>query len=497
LMCPLCLASWLHLSKTDPGRPCPPSVGRQGAHPAARSPHRAALKTFTAGPHQRDGALLEKMERDLAQLKDVVSRVEGTENEIRYSFDSIERHIDDALRGAVDGIYWKLSAVDAEMDTVKAKVRAAYNLPLPGNGCCRQDEGWGRSSRCGGTRGSRGRDTSGWPWTGSKRGCVLCLAAFPEGDVAVKKRLLIHWWIAEGFVGSSTEGSSRFQELVDKGFVTPLPKPHCDKIHQCKLPPLVLRDMLAEVAGRSAFLGADLSTARRAMLLQHGRGGPLKFNPEVRAIYNMSQKYVLLSYYSYERSRHAPGCFYGCSCCFCTSTEYGGDCRKLDSLWALVRTSREISNYMLFLLVMRPFMMTASIGQIRFGDTCAEAKNFFRRGIDEKQAAAMLSAVRTSNVRPRDVKGDRSKSVLFDACRLAEALRGVESPERRWRIISGVWAEMLCYSAGKCRGNFHAKQLSQGGEVLTMVWLLMAHMGMGEQYRVESGHARAKLIIET
>jgi hypothetical protein len=166
----------------------------------------------------------------------------------------------------------------------------------------------------------------------------------------------------------------------------------------------------------------------------------------------------------------------------------------------LSRTSRVVSNYMLFLLVMRPFMMTASIGQIRFGDTCAEAKNFFRRGaaiLDEKQGARMLSSVKTSNVRPRDVKGDKSKSVLFDACRLAEELRSVEPMMRRWRIISGVWAETLCYAAGKCRGNIHAKQLSQGGEMLTMVWLLMAHWGMGEQYRVESGHARVKLITET
>ncbi|CAL5084790.1 unnamed protein product [Urochloa decumbens] len=180
--------------------------------------------------------------------------------------------------------------------------------------------------------------------------------------------------------------------------------------------------------------------------------------------------------------------------CFYDDQHYGFECRNLAT------TSRKLSSYMMFLLVMRPFMMTASIGQIRFGDTCAEAKNFFRRGIeivDEKQGARMLSSVNTSNVRPRDIKGDRSKSVLFDACRLAEELRSVQPMFRRWRIISGVWAEMLCYAAGKCRGNIHAKQLSQGGEVLTMVWLLMAHWGMGEQYRVESGHARVKLITET
>lgn len=167
----------------------------------------------------------------------------------------------------------------------------------------------------------------------------------------------------------------------------------------------------------------------------------------------------------------------------------------------LVTVSREISNYMLFLLVMRPFMMTASIGQIRFGDTCAEAKNFFRRDDetrDEKGCANRLTDVDTSIAEPRDVKGDRSKSVLFQACKLAKQLMELEgiTEERRWQLMAAVWVEMLCYSAGKCSGNAHARQLSQGGELLTVVWLLMAHFGVGDQYRVESGHARAKLIVD-
>ncbi|TVU24085.1 hypothetical protein EJB05_26481, partial [Eragrostis curvula] len=172
-------------------------------------------------------------------------------------------------------------------------------------------------------------------------------------------------------------------------------------------------------------------------------------------------------------------------------------------LTLLPAMSREISNYMLFLLVMRPFMMTASIGQIRFGDTCAEAKNFFRRdeeiGSDEKGCADRLRDVDTSIAEPRDVKGDRSKSVLFQACKLARQLVELDgvTEEKRWRLISSVWVEMLCYAAGKCSGNAHARQLSQGGELLTVVWLLMAHFGVGDQYRVESGHARAKLVVDT
>lgn len=187
------------------------------------------------------------------------------------------------------------------------------------------------------------------------------------------------------------------------------------------------------------------------------------------------------------------------ACCFCSCSAYApaADKSNLNNASYLRSASREISNYMLFLLVMRPFMLTASIGQIRFGDTCAETKNFFLRGDEvrtERQGANALAAVKTE-IDPRQVKGDRSKSVLFDACRLAEQLQKLEE-RKRWRLVSGVWVEMLCYAAGKCRGNFHAKQLSQGGELLTVVWLLMAHFGMGDQYRVEAGHARAKLIIE-
>ncbi|CAN6373244.1 unnamed protein product [Urochloa humidicola] len=249
-----------------------------------------------------------------------------------------------------------------------------------------------------------------------------------------------------------------------------------------------------------------------------------------------------------------------CRCCNCTcfskclgclSKCFGSDDddvqgEKSDSM---ATTSREISNYMLFLLVMRPFMMTASIGQIRFRDTCAEAKDFFRRDDDVKDvkdylfllvkclsqmavairgflfsckfstvaiwhfcfgckyaearkvirrsmaSANELMEVDTSIAHPRHVKGDRSKSVLFQACNLARELLTLEDDETRWSLITSVWVEMLCYASGKCSGNSHARQLSQGGELLTVVWFLMAHFGVGDQYRVESGHARAKLIV--
>uniref|UniRef100_A0A0A9AHT7 DUF4220 domain-containing protein n=1 Tax=Arundo donax TaxID=35708 RepID=A0A0A9AHT7_ARUDO len=183
--------------------------------------------------------------------------------------------------------------------------------------------------------------------------------------------------------------------------------------------------------------------------------------------------------------------------CFHTEDEDDDKVKDIAKIAGYVEISRAISNYMLFLLVARPFMLTAGIGQIRFGDTCAEAKNFFEREMtqpDERAVARMVLDV-NAEIAPRDVKGDRSKSVLFDACRLAKSLLELQ-PHKRWRVIRVVWVEMLCYAANKCRSNFHAKQLSSGGELLTVVWFLMAHLGVGEQYRIEAGHARAKLIVE-
>ncbi|THU46994.1 hypothetical protein C4D60_Mb09t10820 [Musa balbisiana] len=178
------------------------------------------------------------------------------------------------------------------------------------------------------------------------------------------------------------------------------------------------------------------------------------------------------------------------------------------------KISKQISDYLMYLLVFQPSLLPAGIGKIRFQDTCAEAKRFFTDNAREiglkdqckgpswlkvtKNAACekLLEVAKSDpELKPVEVKGDRSKSVLFDACKLAKDLNELET-SRRWIVISAVWVEMLCYAASNCNSYAHAKQLSQGGELLTHVWLLMAHMGIGEQYRIEAGHARAKLLVD-
>ncbi|XP_068336508.1 uncharacterized protein [Pyrus communis] len=165
--------------------------------------------------------------------------------------------------------------------------------------------------------------------------------------------------------------------------------------------------------------------------------------------------------------------------------------------------SKLLSNYMLYLLVMCPFMLPNGIGQIRFRDTCAEAEEFFKEKnllkSDAERACTKLFNVSTDFL-PLKVKGDRSKSVLFDACRLAKALQSLESEvhwednKEKWEFISHVWVEMLSYAANQCRWKDHGPQLRRGGELLTHVWLLMAHLGLTEQFQISEGQARPKLI---
>nr|POF11702.1 hypothetical protein CFP56_69003 [Quercus suber] len=167
----------------------------------------------------------------------------------------------------------------------------------------------------------------------------------------------------------------------------------------------------------------------------------------------------------------------------------------------LMRISKLLSNYLVFLLVMHPYMLPSGIGQIRFQDTCAEAIEIIEEReyiSDEKKACEVLFKVNTE-ILPSQIKGDRSKSVLFDACKDAQSqfllARNDWETEQKWERISRVWVGMLSYAASQCSWNYHARRLSQGGELLTHVWLLMAHLGITKHFQISRGHLRAKLFL--
>uniref|UniRef100_A0A166CUY1 DUF4220 domain-containing protein n=1 Tax=Daucus carota subsp. sativus TaxID=79200 RepID=A0A166CUY1_DAUCS len=78
----------------------------------------------------------------------------------------------------------------------------------------------------------------------------------------------------------------------------------------------------------------------------------------------------------------------------------------------------------------------------------------------------------------------RDKSLFFTASVLARELKDMPS-ERKWMIISKLWVELLSYAASHVRSSAHAEQLSKGGQLITVVWLLMAHFGLGDHYEID------------
>uniref|UniRef100_A0A6N2KCJ3 Uncharacterized protein n=1 Tax=Salix viminalis TaxID=40686 RepID=A0A6N2KCJ3_SALVM len=77
-------------------------------------------------------------------------------------------------------------------------------------------------------------------------------------------------------------------------------------------------------------------------------------------------------------------------------------------------------------------------------------------------------------------------SALLDGCMLGLSLHVMgtgdgRSDEKKWEMISKVWVEMLMYAATHCGWKEHADALARGGELLTHVYLLMAHLGLCKQ----------------
>ncbi|KAA8526443.1 hypothetical protein F0562_008354 [Nyssa sinensis] len=87
--------------------------------------------------------------------------------------------------------------------------------------------------------------------------CLLCFAIFPE-KVVIKKRPLIYWWIAEGFVTKSKDktaqevGEGIFMELIERGLIVPFHHKNKESpiVDRCKIHPWIRR-MLITVATRA------------------------------------------------------------------------------------------------------------------------------------------------------------------------------------------------------------------------------------------------------
>ncbi|CAL5009989.1 unnamed protein product [Urochloa decumbens] len=133
-----------------------------------------------------------------------------------------------------------------------------------------------------------------------------------------------------------------------------------------------------------------------------------------------------------------------------------------DDVMVLKEQCEKLSNYMWHLTGANPSMVPVdvSVDDGKIGpETNKKKKTCGRLKILEEAAKALFKEVEPESACPFENVGDLKQSL---------------------EDIREVWTRLLVYAAGKCSAELHARQLARGGELLTFVWLLMLHHGLGD-----------------
>jgi hypothetical protein len=132
---------------------------------------------------------------------------------------------------------------------------------------------------------------------------------------------------------------------------------------------------------------------------------------------------------------------------------------------------------MMYLLVIRPNMLSKGIGDEGYLETLRD----LRRYNDVDAFILRNSESRDYDDGEFQRRWKTEKSVLRGVERLVRQLLFL-GPEERWEMIKKVWIEMVAYAAAHCPWKEHTHQLRTGGELLTHVSLLMLHLVLSAQY---------------
>ncbi|KAF7849595.1 hypothetical protein BT93_L0566 [Corymbia citriodora subsp. variegata] len=165
--------------------------------------------------------------------------------------------------------------------------------------------------------------------------------------------------------------------------------------------------------------------------------------------------------------------------------------------------SKCLSRYMAYLLVMHPSLLPSRTRRIKYQDTYATGMRFFEQHTkDERHKIKMTEACdlllrQVENEEKHTIpKGQTSKFLWYNGCRLASKLHDIANEKKRWTAVSEVWVKMLAYAASKCDTSDHAQQLRRGGELLTHVWFPMTHFGLTDYFKLQNVPAIADMIVK-
>lgn len=130
-----------------------------------------------------------------------------------------------------------------------------------------------------------------------------------------------------------------------------------------------------------------------------------------------------------------------------------------------VKAINLISNYMMFLVVERPYMVPG-----------LALRTIYSKTIEDIIQSRIGSSVQSLGEK-LSVNNRKHNKVSLSALPLALLLvkRLNEYDGARLEFLFKVWVEMLHYVSHRCSRESHAKQLSSGGELTTVVWIMAEH----------------------
>ncbi|GJM94552.1 hypothetical protein PR202_ga11207 [Eleusine coracana subsp. coracana] len=156
-------------------------------------------------------------------------------------------------------------------------------------------------------------------------------------------------------------------------------------------------------------------------------------------------------------------------------------CEKQQAKTSMAEAVEALSNYMMFLLASRPHMLPAPTAshnayvEICYVLTTVDAGKGFSSVKD------LLSSLWSIANALETTPTIQLESRLRASCALGAKLvrEEEESPgenNNMLELLAQVWVEALCCTGKSCSAYSHAKQLSNGGELITVAALLVEHM---------------------
>jgi len=151
-----------------------------------------------------------------------------------------------------------------------------------------------------------------------------------------------------------------------------------------------------------------------------------------------------------------------------------------------VRAIEVLSEYLMFLVMLRPHMVPDP-SLLRLCDVTSQAlKEEYDKDKENKSCCAArkrkLAEILHSKEKSKSLvnSDDNSRRLISDAARLAIALQDVEAKQVKdvVELIFDVWVDKLLYASIRCTRESHARQLGRGGELITIVWIVAEHAGL-------------------